>query len=297
MGTRRYQDELPDILPPSEDGIFKSTFTRAEAKPALLELLSDVLDRPLTDVVIQNNVQPVKDVDAKEAVFDISCFAEGDHAQMDVEMAATPMEGDNREGEHLHLRNRAVYNLCDLHAGQLGRGVRYGDFYSSYQIMICNFKVFDWDNELIEWFTYRNASGRQLSDITSAIFLDLTQARKIIKKPVGEMSGLEQWVVFLAKAGDPKCREVVQAILKQKGGISVAYEMLTTISKDADERARFRSRRMWQMDRAHEMAAARIQGEERERAKWEKVVADRDAENTLLRDQLAALQRQLNERG
>jgi hypothetical protein len=30
-----FRDGLPEILPPSEDGVFKSTFTREDAKPAL----------------------------------------------------------------------------------------------------------------------------------------------------------------------------------------------------------------------------------------------------------------------
>jgi septal ring factor EnvC (AmiA/AmiB activator) len=42
--------------------------------------------------------------------------------------------------------------------------------------MICNYNVLNWDNRLAEEFTYRNDCGRQLSDITAAIFIDLTQA-------------------------------------------------------------------------------------------------------------------------
>ncbi|MDR1135488.1 MAG: Rpn family recombination-promoting nuclease/putative transposase [Clostridiales Family XIII bacterium] len=63
---------LPKILPPSEDGVFKSTFTREEAKPALLELLSDILGRPLRDLTIRSNEPPIRDIDAKREVFDIN---------------------------------------------------------------------------------------------------------------------------------------------------------------------------------------------------------------------------------
>jgi hypothetical protein len=124
----------------------------------------------------------------------------------------------------------------------------------------------------VEEFTYRNANGRQLSDITTAIFIDLTQVEEIVRKPVAEMTAIEQWVVFLAKANDPRCRDALNEILKRKEGISVAYEMLTSISTDANERARFHSRRMWQMDRDHELASVVHDTN----AKWEKVVADKD---------------------
>jgi predicted transposase/invertase (TIGR01784 family) len=277
-----FRDGLPELLPPREDGVFKSTFTREAAKPALLELLSDVLNRPLKDVKIRNNEPPINDIDAKREVFDINCVAEDDQAQMAIEMQATPMEGDTRESEHKHIRNRAVFNLSDLHASQPGRGVRYGDLYNSYQITICNYNVFNWDNELVERFNYRNERGERLSDITTAVFIDLTQAGKIIHKPVGEMTAVEQWTVFLAKADDPKCRAVINEILNRKEGISVAYDMLTSISTDENERARFRSRRIWEMDRDHEKAVR-----EQEKAVWEQEKAALEHEKVALEHKIA----------
>ncbi|MDR1135401.1 MAG: hypothetical protein LBL49_04380, partial [Clostridiales Family XIII bacterium] len=59
-------------------------------------------------------------------------------------------------------------------------------------------------------------------------------------------------------------------ILEKKEGISVAYEMLTSISADENERARFHSRRMWHLDREHEMAVRR-ERDEKERLHEEKV--------------------------
>jgi hypothetical protein len=72
---------------------------------------------------------------------------------------------------------------------------------------------------------------------------------------VAEMSAIENWAVFLAKANVPEYRDVIQEIINRKEGISVAYEMLTAISKDENERARFHSCRMWQFDRQHELAS------------------------------------------
>ncbi|MDR1194114.1 MAG: Rpn family recombination-promoting nuclease/putative transposase [Peptococcaceae bacterium] len=263
-----FHDGLPEILPPSEDGVFQTIFTKEGAKPALLELLSDILGRPLRDVTIRNSEPPISDIDAKREVFDINCVAHDDNSQMDIEMQATPMRHDTIASEHKHIRDRAVLNLSDLHALQPGRGVPYADFYNSYQITICNYNVFNWDNELAERFTYRNERGQQLSDIATAIFVDLTQAKKIVKKQVADMTAVEQWVVFLTKANDPRYRKAIKEILRGKGGISVAYEMLTSISTDENERARFRSRRIWQRDREYEIGFIN--------SNWEKIVADKD---------------------
>jgi hypothetical protein len=120
----------------------------------------------------------------------------------------------------------------------------------------------------VENFTYRNAYGRQLSDITTAIFFDLTKTEEIVRKPVAEMTAIEQWAVLLAKTNDPRYRDAIDEILKRKEGISVAYEMPTSISTDENERAHARSRRMWQMDRDHELAVIN--------SKWEKIIADKD---------------------
>jgi hypothetical protein len=65
--------------------------------------------------------------------------------------------------------------------------------------------------------------------------------------------------------------------------------MLTSISTDEDERARFRSRRMWEMDRAHEKAAREIELNEMKKqlADKDKTLADKDA-------RIAELERMLN---
>jgi predicted transposase/invertase (TIGR01784 family) len=269
----------------------------------LFELLSDILGRPLKDVKIRGNEPPLGDVGAKREVFDINCVAVDDHSQFDVEMQATPMEADTLANGHMYIRNRSVFNLCDLHANQPGRGVRYGDFMRSYQITICNYGVFSWENRLAETFTYRNDGGEQLSDMTTAIFIDLTQAGGIAKKQVPDMTAIEQWAVFFAKANDPKHRELINEILKRKEGISVAYEMLTSISTDEDERARFRFRRMWEMDRAHEKAAREIEQKEllekvaqagQRATKWERVATDKDKTLADKDARIAELERMLN---
>ena len=80
---------------------------------------------------------------------------------------------------------------------------------------------------------------------------------EIAKKPVGEMSDLEGWVVFFALGNDYNYNHAIAEITKVKEGIAVARDTLLTISQDADERARFRSRRIWLQDREHEQAVAR----------------------------------------
>jgi len=216
------------------------------------------------------------------------------------------MAGDSLANEHRNIRWRSVFNLCDLHSNQKGRGLRYGRFARSYQVMLCNFKVFKENQELMEYYTLRNPKGRELCDAVTAVFIDLSQAKQIAKKPVSEMSDIEQWVTFFALGNRPEYGEVIAEITKQQEGIAVANEVLLSISQNPDERARFRSRRIWLQDREHEQAvwteevraeyepllasqAAEIASQAAEIASQAAEIASQAAENRALRAQLEAL--------
>ncbi|MDR1578756.1 MAG: hypothetical protein LBS35_00230 [Synergistaceae bacterium] len=84
----------------------------------------------------------------------------------------------------------------------------------------------------------------------------------------------------------------------------MAYDLLTKISQNAEERARFRARRKFEMDMQHDRIVSFEEGETKGRVeeseKWQKVVeqkdaalaktlgilADKDAEITRLRELL-----------
>ena len=62
----------------------------------------------------------------------------------------------------------------------------------------------------------------------------------------------------------------------------MAKELLQSISKNENERAKFRARRKFQMDNEHNLIVARDEGRDEgrdeERKIWESVVAEKDAE-------------------
>ena len=146
-------DGLPRILPPYENGIFQAILTLPEAHVALVELLAAVLERLLKYVALRNNDAPSRDKLAKREEYDINCVVDAeDGDQCACDMQASPMVGDNKGNNHRNIKWRGVFNLCDLHSNQPGRGVDYGGFVRSYQVVLCNYKVFDFENELVERF-------------------------------------------------------------------------------------------------------------------------------------------------
>ena len=268
-------DGLPSILPPSENGIFKAILTLPEAYEALLSAVSAFLDRQLKSVTLRNNDPPSRDVSAKQEEFDINCVVDGDDGdQCEVEMQASHMDGDNLGNEHRNIKWRSVFNLCDIHSNQSGSGKKYSSFSRSYQIMICNYRMFNYKNELAERFTMRNARGEILCDAITAIFIDLSQAKEIAKKPVDDMTDIEKWTVFFALADKPRYGRIITEITNTMEGIAVASDTLLHISQNPDERVRYHNRRKRMQDEEHKHAV----WTDEVRAEYEPLLANKDAE-------------------
>jgi hypothetical protein len=78
-----------DILPPSDDRIFKLLLTSPEGKPALMDLISATIKRPVVDVTVRNNELPLWDTDEKAERLDVNCKID-DGSQVNLEMPSEP---------------------------------------------------------------------------------------------------------------------------------------------------------------------------------------------------------------
>jgi len=103
-----------DILPPSDDRVFKLILTSPEAKPVLIDLISSIIKRTVLDVEVRNNEIPPEDTEEKAERLDVNCRIDDD-SQVDLEMAASRIEEDS-DGQHRNLKGKSVYYLCDLHS-------------------------------------------------------------------------------------------------------------------------------------------------------------------------------------
>ena len=80
------------------------------------------------------------------------------------------------------------------------------------------------------------------------------------------MTGEEAWASFFAYASNPDYKDLISKLAMEREEIKMAEEMLQSISKDEIERARFRSRRMFQMDQEHDRVIAQREGRAEGRA-------------------------------
>lgn len=251
-----------EILPPSDDRVFKLILTSKEAKKALIHLLSAVLHRKVVDVEIYANELPTQDTNAKAARFDINCKID-DGSQANVEMQAYRMP-EMKNGLFLNIKGRWVFYAADLHSSQLAKGeMRYDKLARTYQITFCTYTIFPGDEKFVHSFSFReDETGELLCDAIQIIIIELSKLEEIVKKPVEEMTDLEKWAVFFQYASVPEYRETVNQVIESEEAIQVAGDLLMSISKNEEERALYRSRKKYQMDLETSMGVAWDSGKE-----------------------------------
>lgn len=251
---------VPELLPPSEDGVFKTLMTHPDAKPVLRDVVESYLGVPVVNVEVRNVELPISDISEKRERFDVNCTVD-DGTQFEIEMQSEAISGDSISNNHDIVKSRAVYHLCDLHSGQSGRNIRYDKLMRSYQMTFCDYTIFtDYDN-FVRRFDFRDENGAPLSDMVGIIFVELSKLESVKKKPVDTMTGEEMWALFLAYGSDPVHKDLFDKMIAAREEIEMARTVLQTISRDENERARFRARRKFQMDMEHSLIVSREEGE------------------------------------
>lgn len=249
-----------DILPPSDDRVFKLILTSPEAKQALMNLISCVIGRTVVDVVLLPNELAPGDTEEKAERFDVNCKID-DGSQVNLEMQASYMVED-LDGQHRNLKGKSVYYLTDLHSSQPAKGLRrYDRLARSYQITFCSYTIFPNTQDYVNSFSLRHdTTGELLSDAINLTFVELSKLDEVVKKPVSDMTDLDKWSVFFQYAPDMEHREIVNKVIESEEVLQVAGNLLMSISQNEQERAIYRSRRKFQTDMQSNLATAEDNG-------------------------------------
>ena len=249
-----------EILPPSDDRIFKTLMTHPDAKKVLINVVSSIIERPVIETYIRNVELPVMDTEEKLERFDVNCVIEnGD--QIDVEMQASRIE--EPDGDHRNLLNKLIYYLTDLHSSQKSKGVKYNEMVRTYQATFCNYTIFPYWPVFYSKFSMRRSNGEQLSDQINMVIIELSKLENSLKKPIHALTQLETWSMFFRYAPDSKHRGFINEIINEKEEVALAADVLMEISKDERERARYRSSRMAETDLISNLLTVEARGEAR----------------------------------
>jgi predicted transposase/invertase (TIGR01784 family) len=249
-----------DILPATDDRIFRTILTSPEAKPFLMKLIAGLIGRGVVDVTIRGNELGISDTQEKMERFDVNCKTD-DGSQVNLEMQASRTEEDSG-GEHKNLKARSIYFLCDLHGSQPGKGEkRFDKLARTYQVTFCSYTVFPRRKNYVNSFSMRHdADNELLHDAIQTIIVELSKLDDILKKPVETMADLEKFSVFFEYADNPAYRDTVNKIIESEEVLTVASNLLMNISQDENERAIFLSRKKARMDYASDIATAEDRG-------------------------------------
>ena len=265
-----------DILPPSDDRVFKLILTHPEAKQALMNLISSVIGRTVVDVILLPNELAPGDTEEKAERLDVNCKID-DGSQVNLEMQASRIVED-MDGQYRNIKGKSVYYLTDLHSSQPAKGQqRYDRLARSYQITFCSYTIFPNTPEYANSFSLRHdTTGELLTDAISLTFVELSKLEEVVKKPISDMTDLDKWSVFFQYAPDLKHRVLVNKVIESEEVLQVAGNLLMSISQNERERAIFRSRRKFQTDMQSNLATAEDNGKQIGRAE-EKIEIARNA--------------------
>lgn len=273
-----------DILPPSDDRVFKLILTDEKGKPGLINLISGIIGREVADVTVHENELPPGDTMEKAERFDVNCTIK-DGSQLNLEMQASRMAEDT-DGQHNNLKGKSIYYLTGLHSSQPSKGEkRYDRLARSYQITFCSYTVFPNTLDYVNSFSMRHdVTNELLSDAIHITFVELSKLEKILEKSVDDMTTLDKWSVFFRYAPDPNYRETVNRVIESEEVLTVAGELLMSISQNERERAIFRSRRKFQTDYDSDMATSRDNGrKEREVEIARNMILDGESTEKIIR--------------
>jgi predicted transposase/invertase (TIGR01784 family) len=247
-----------DILPPSDDHIFKTLLTHPNAKPVLISVVAAAIERNVLDVTVINNELPGIDVNEKKERLDVNCAIDGGD-QVDVEMQCSHVEADTLF-DSLSFINKSIYYLTDLHSSQKSKGVLYRNLVRTYQVTFCGYRVFPQWPDFVSRFSLRRPNGEQVSDQINMVVVEMDKLGERLNYPVENISSLEAWAMFFNFVDKPAYRGLINNLITSKKELYMATELLMEISKDDRERAIMRSRRMYETDRFNELQLAEDKG-------------------------------------
>ena len=243
------------ILNPRCDPIFKAIFTQGTEKSnfALKDLISSLLNRKIADMELLPNEEPVEILDEKQMSFDVNVtFDDGEKAELE-------MQGRNQDYDYA---SRAEIHAAKLLSSSNKRGSSY-DVPKVYQISVLNFEIDKDDNSPVSWYTMRKDTGASLAGKLNVIFLDLVKVRRLIDKPVEQLTKAEKWGMFFAYADSERHQPYVRKVIESEEALMAADFIVRTMSKEDAEWFRQNSYENAVWDYNHGMYRAEKRGERR----------------------------------
>jgi len=251
------------------DTLFKMLFVKNPdlLKQLVCELIGIKLES-IGEFSIINPDIPPETIGDKFCRLDINMTVDGQRVDLEIQVMD---EGDYPE--------RVLYYWAREYSSALTEGGDYIDLPRTVIVSIINFNLFDSDEYKSEFQPLEVTRHTKLSDKMSLYFFELGK----VPKEVRTDNNLLLWLsLFKAETKEELAKIESMEVPVMKQAIK-AYHKITAA---AEFREMERLRSLARHNEAAALRHARNEGMEKEREKWQTVVADKDAEIARLREQL-----------
>jgi predicted transposase/invertase (TIGR01784 family) len=248
--TTDYNDHFPSgaamkkpLLSPRNDLVFKLIFGDAKDTSLLIGFLQSVLDLPAGEYEEAQIVDPRLSADApedKEGILDVKVKTRtGKIVDIEIQIA-----------EHPRMRERVVFYLARMVAGQIGRGGDYREIKRSISILITDYVQIPENGRYHNRYRlYDRRSGSEFTDLLEVNTLELPKL-----PPDEDGTAQWQWMKFL----DARKEEELTRLAEKNPQIARAVSRLAELSRDERTRLLAESREKLQWDiAAREQEAAK----------------------------------------
>jgi predicted transposase/invertase (TIGR01784 family) len=260
------------------DTLFKMLFVKYPdlLKKLVAELLG-IAAESIGEFEIRNPEMPPENLGDKFCRLDINMTVNGQRVSLEVQVSD---KGDFPE--------RTLFHWAREYSTALQSGGKYNELPRVVIINIVAFKLFDCEDFHSEYRPLEVTRHTLLTDKQVLHYFELPKLPEVISAD----DELKLWLALFKADTEEELRqiEVLEVAVMQQA--IRAYRSITVTPEFLEAERLYSKARH---DEAQALFHAERIGEEREREKWQGVVADKDEENTRLREQLAALQSRLNE--
>jgi predicted transposase/invertase (TIGR01784 family) len=181
------------------------------------------------------------------------------------------------------LKKRVVFYNSKLITEQIGTGGNYNEIQNVISIIITDKILIQNSKTFYHHFTFYDSEAKiEFSNLVEINTIELNKLPKI-----ADGSQLYDWAKFI----NAKTEEDLTMIVERNPQLKEAVVKLRRLSADEQARWEYEMKEKARMDRESHERWAQEKGMRKERKRWQAVVAEKDAENEKLREQLAQFQK------
>jgi len=237
-------DELPEILPPKDDIVFKMLFGDERNEKTLIAFLDVVLRKRIKKIDFRNPINKQRSEADKLSILDVKVELD-DGEIVNVEMQSRYFKD---------MRKRITHYSCELITDQLGSGDDYGMIKPVISVAVVKKSLIKESKKCHNVFSMLEEEEKfEFNGLQKIHILDLSR----IKMEKNET--LADWLTFI----DSEKEEDFMKVAKKNEAINLAFEELKALSNNKEQRMLYQARLRMLRDGRAELKDEFEKGEKR----------------------------------